>query len=184
MITLKDRYESEIVKELQKKFEIKNVMTVSKPVKVVINMGIGIVDKDVFNSHLTELAAITGQKPQLRKAKKSISNFKLREDMNIGAKVTLRGVRMYEFLDRLINIALPRIRDFRGISTNGFDGNGNFTIGLKDQAIFPEIDPNTVKAVQGMDITIVTSADSDEESSEMIKLMGMPFIGQTGENDG
>ncbi len=177
MITLKERYDSTIVKELKEKFDIKNVMTVPKPVKVVVNMGIGIVDKDVFNSHLTELAEITGQKPQLRKAKKSISNFKLREDVSIGAKVTLRGIRMYEFLDRLINIALPRIRDFRGVSTKGFDGKGNFTLGLRDQSIFPEIDPNKVKAVQGMDITIVTSTDSDEESREMIKLMGMPFTG-------
>jgi large subunit ribosomal protein L5 len=177
MITLKERYDSTIVDELKEKFEIKNVMTVPKPVKVVVNMGIGIADKDVFNSHLTELAEITGQKPQLRKAKKSISNFKLREDVNIGAKVTLRGIRMYEFLDRLINIALPRIRDFRGISSKSFDGQGNFTLGLKDQSIFPEIDPNKVKDVQGMDITIVTSTDSDEESREMIKLMGMPFTG-------
>lgn len=177
MITLKEKYDSEIVSQLKEKFGITNVMTVPKPVKVVVNMGIGIVDKDVFNTHLTELAAITGQKPQLRKAKKSISNFKLREDVNIGAKVTLRGVRMYEFLDRLINIALPRIRDFRGVSPKCFDGNGNYTLGLQDQAIFPEVDPNKVKAVQGMDITIVTSGDSNEESREMIKLMGMPFAG-------
>ncbi|MDA3797891.1 MAG: 50S ribosomal protein L5 [Kiritimatiellae bacterium] len=177
MITLQEKYNTEIVSELQKKFGFTNVMTVPKPVKVIVNMGIGIVDKDVFNSHLTELAAITGQKPQLRKAKSSISNFKLREDMNIGAKVTLRGVRMYEFLDRLINIALPRIRDFRGVSANGFDGSGNYTVGLKDQAIFPEVDPNKVKAAQGMDITIVTSGSSVEESREMIKLMGMPFAG-------
>jgi len=177
MITLKEKYDSTIVNELKETFEIKNVMTVPKPVKVIVNMGIGIVDKDVFSSHLAELAAITGQKPQLRKAKKSISNFKLREDVSIGAKVTLRGVRMYEFLDRLINIALPRIRDFRGVSAKGFDGHGNYTLGLRDQAIFPEVDPNKVKAVQGMDITIVTSGDSDEESREMIKLMGMPFTG-------
>lgn len=177
MTTLKEQYDNEIVKELKDKFEIKNVMAIPKPVKVIVNMGIGIVDKDVFNSHLSELAAITGQKPQLRKAKRSISNFKLRENVNIGAKVTLRGIRMYEFLDRLINIALPRIRDFRGISANGFDGNGNFTLGLKDQSIFPEIDPNKVKEVQGMNITIVTSTDSDEQSREMIKMMGMPFAG-------
>jgi large subunit ribosomal protein L5 len=177
MITLKEKYDSEIVSQLKEKFGITNVMTVTKPVKVIVNMGIGIVDKDVFQTHLAELAAITGQKPQLRKAKKSISNFKLREDMNIGAKVTLRGVRMYEFLDRLINIALPRIRDFRGVNAKCFDGQGNYTLGLRDQAIFPEVDPNKVKAVQGMDITIVTSGDSDEESREMIKLMGMPFAG-------
>jgi large subunit ribosomal protein L5 len=136
------------------------------------------VDKDAFKVHVEELGQITGQKPVVTKAKKSISNFKLRKGMNIGAKVTLRGARMYEFLDRFMSAALPRIRDFRGLSPHGFDGRGNFTVGIREQTIFPEIDPNHAGAIQGMDITIVTTGRTDQEARELLKLMGMPFAGK------
>lgn len=175
MARLKDRYVNELMPALQEKLGIPNRSRVPKCTKVVVNMGIGVVDKDQLKSSADELAMIAGQRPVITKARKSISNFKLREGTGIGAKVTLRGERMYEFLDRLINAALPRIRDFRGLGPNAFDGRGNFTLGIKDQTIFPEIDPNNVGTVQGMDITIVTSAGNDKEALELLRMLGMPF---------
>jgi len=175
---LKAKYNDEVVAKLGSALGVTNRLRVPRLTKVVVNMGIGIVDKDVFKVHVEELASITGQKPVVTKARKSISNFKLREGMNIGAKVTLRGDRMYEFLDRFISGALPRIRDFRGLSPHGFDGRGNFTIGIREQSIFPEIDPNHAGALQGMDITIVTTGKTDQESRELLKLLGMPFAGK------
>lgn len=175
MSTLKEKYRSEVRPALCEKFGIENPMCVPTVAKVVVNMGTGIQDKDVLASLVGQLAAITGQQPTVRKAKHSISNFKLREDVPIGAKVTLRGDRMFEFLDRLINAALPRIRDFRGLSGVKLDGRGNFTLGLKEQTIFPEIDPNDVNVEQGMDITVVTNTESDQEAHELLKLLGMPF---------
>lgn len=175
MSALKKKYFDEVVPKLRDQLKITNLLRIPRLIKVVINMGTGIVEKDVFETHIGELALITGQKPSVRKAKKSISNFKLREGMDIGAKVTLRGARMYEFLDRLINAALPRIRDFRGLSLQAFDGFGNYTVGVKDQTIFPELDPNDVNVTQGMDITIVTTAKDDGEAHHLLQLMGLPF---------
>lgn len=175
MATLKEKYVKEVVPGLKEKLGMKNAMRVPRLSKVVVNMGMGIKDDGAMKTHVEELAQITGQKPQVTRSRKSISNFKLREGMPIGAKVTLRGVRMYEFLDRLINAALPRIRDFRGVSARAFDGRGNYTLGLKEQTIFPEIDPNHAGAPQGMDITIVTSTNSDDEARELLRLLGMPF---------
>lgn len=177
MASLKDKYNKEVVPKLKEVLGFKNINQVPKISKVVVNMGIGIVDKDALQIHTADLAAITGQKPSIRKAKKSISNFKLREGMSIGAVVTLRGRRMYEFLDRLINAALPRIRDFRGVSPNSFDGSGNYTLGVKEIEIFPEIDPNKV-VNKGMDITIVTTAEENKHALELLKMLGMPFAGQ------
>jgi large subunit ribosomal protein L5 len=173
--TLKAKYVNDVVPKLKEKLGFTNVMRVPRLKKVVVNMGIGISDKDALKTHVEELTAITGQKPQVTKARKSISNFKIRQGMSIGARVTLRGARMYEFMDRLINAGLPRIRDFRGLAPNSFDGRGNYTMGLKEQTIFPEIDPNSVSAAQGMDITIVTSARTDGEARELLKMLGMPF---------
>ncbi len=175
MATLKERYTSEVVPKLKKELGIENPMRIPRVRKVIVNMGIGIVDKDQFQNHVTELARITGQKPLVTKAKKSISNFKLREGMTIGAKVTLRGKRMYDFLDRFINAALPRIRDFRGLPPNAFDAQGNYTLGIKEQTIFPEIDPNHLGAVQGMNITIVMDSQSRDESRLLLKGLGIPF---------
>lgn len=175
MARLKDSYNNEVRTKLAEKLGLKNRMQIPRVVKVVVNMGLGIADKDAIKRHTDELAAITGQRPVVIKARKSISNFKLREGMVIGTKVTLRGTLMYEFLDRLINAALPRIRDFRGVSGRGFDGRGNYTLGLKDQSIFPEIDPNTVVGTQGMDITIVTSTEDDRAARELLTMLGMPF---------
>lgn len=175
MATLKDRYEKEIVPALRKELGIQNPMRVPRLRKVVVNMGIGIVDKDEFQAHVTELGRFTGQKPVVTRAKKSISNFKLREGMSIGAKVTLRGPRMFEFLERFIAAALPRIRDFRGLPPNSFDGQGNYTIGVKEQTIFPEVDPNHVGAVQGMNITIVMDSGSRDEARRLLKGLGIPF---------
>jgi len=174
---LKEIYKSEISEAMIKKFGYKNVMEVPKIDKVVINMGVGEA-KD--NAKVLEMAAkdleiITGQKPVLTKAKNSIANFKLREGMPIGCKVTLRGERMYEFLDRLINLALPRVRDFRGVNPNAFDGRGNYALGVKEQIIFPEIEYDKVDKVRGMDIIIVTTANTDEESRELLRLFNMPF---------
>ena len=180
MSTLKNKYKEEVVPALREAFGIENPMRVPRLQKVVVNMGIGIADKDVFNTRIGELALITGQKPRITRAKKSISNFKLREGMTIGAKVTLRGERMYEFLDRLINTALPRIRDFRGVSASAFDEHGNYTLGIREQTIFPEVDPNDVNGTQGMDVTIVTSAPSREESLALLKGLGMPFEANQG----
>jgi large subunit ribosomal protein L5 len=178
MATLKEKYKDEVVPALKESLGITNPMRIPRLKKVVVNMGIGIEDKDDFKTHVDELAAITGQRPLVTKARQSISNFKLREGMSIGAKVTLRGVRMFEFLDRLINAALPRIRDFRGVSPDAFDAHGNYTLGIKEQTIFPEIDPNNCGSPQGMNITIVTSGGSKQEAFALLQHMGMPFAGQ------
>ncbi len=175
MATLKERYQTEVVPALKRELGVENPMRVPRLRKIVINMGIGIVDKDQFQTHVTELGRVTGQRPVVTKARKSISNFKLREGMPIGARVTLRGVRMFEFLERLISAALPRIRDFRGLPPNAFDGQGNYTLGIKEQTIFPEIDPNHVGAVQGMNITIVTDSQSRQEARALLKGLGIPF---------
>lgn len=178
MSTLKDRYEKEVVTKLKEALGTTNRQRLPRLEKVVVNMGFSVADKDAVKVHAEELAKITGQKPVITKSKKSISNFKLRKGMSIGAKVTLRGERMYEFLDRFISAALPRIRDFRGLSSDSFDGRGNYTIGVKEQTILPEIDPNNVTATQGMDITIVTRSRNDKEARELLKLLGMPFAGK------
>ncbi len=175
MIGLKEKYKDEVMPSLKEDLGITNVSRVPQLTKVVVNMGFGIIDKNELQGLLEQLTLLTGQKPVVNKARKSIANFKLRDGMNIGAKVTLRGDRMYEFLNRLINVALPRIRDFRGISSTAFDGMGNYTLGLKDQSIFPEIDANNIKKTQGMDITIVTSATTNEEALKLLTLLGMPF---------
>lgn len=179
MANLKQKYQEQVVPALKQKYGITNPMVVPKLEKIVVNMAFGIVDKDTQKSVIEDLAKITGQKPALCAARKSISNFKLREGMVIGAKVTLRGNRMYDFLDRFINIALPRIRDFRGVPNKGFDHRGNYTLGLKEQTIFPEIDLSRHGAPeQGMDITIVTTADTDEKAKELLSQLGMPFAGR------
>ena len=174
---LKEKYLNEIVPALKDKFQYKSVMQVPKVTKICLNKGIGaaVADKKLVDIGVDELTQITGQKAVPTMSKKSVSNFKLREDMPIGAKVTLRGDRMYEFLDRLIAVALPRVRDFKGISDKGFDGRGNYTMGVKEQIIFPEISIEKVNKINGMDITFVTTADSDEESYELLKAFGMPF---------
>lgn len=176
---LKDKYLEEIVPALQKKFGYKSIMQVPKIQKVCINKGIGaaVADKKLVDVGVEELSAISGQKAIPTYAKKSVSNFKLREEMPIGAKVTLRGSKMYEFLDRLMNVALPRVRDFRGVNDKGFDGRGNYTLGVKEQIIFPEISIDKVNRISGMDITFVTTAENDEECYELLKTMGMPFAG-------
>lgn len=179
MANLKQKYQEQVVPALIQKYGITNPMVVPKLEKIVVNMAFGIVDKDTQKSVIEDLTKITGQKPALCAARKSISNFKLREGMVIGAKVTLRGNRMYDFLDRFINIALPRIRDFRGVPNKGFDHRGNYTLGLKEQTIFPEIDLSRHGAPeQGMDITIVTTADTDEKAKELLTQLGMPFAGR------
>jgi large subunit ribosomal protein L5 len=175
MPTLKEKFKQEVAPQLKTQLGLANAMMVPRVVKVVVNMGMGIADKDKVKSATQDLATITGQQPVVTKARKSISNFKLREGMSIGAKVTLRQDRMYDFLDRLFNAALPRIRDFRGVPKRGFDGRGSYTLGLKEQTIFPEIDPNHSGAVQGMNITIVTTAKTDREARELLALLGMPF---------
>jgi len=175
---LGDYYKATIVPALMKTLNYKNIMQVPKLEKIVVNMGVGaaVADPKVLEEATKELEAITGQKSSVRMARKSISNFKLREGMKIGAKVTLRKIRMYEFLDRLINVALPRVRDFRGLSDKSFDGHGNYTLGIKEQIIFPEIDIDKITRVMGMDITFVTTAKSDNESYELLKEFGVPFI--------
>ena len=177
MARLKDEYASRMVPELEKKLGTTNRMLVPRLQKIVINMGFGIVSKDEQKSLVDDLAAITGQKPQLCKAKKSISNFKLREGMVIGAKVTLRGDRMWDFAERLINAALPRIRDFRGVPNRGFDGAGNYTLGLREHSIFPEL-VETTTAHSGMDVTFVTSSTDNTACKELLVSMGMPFAGR------
>lgn len=173
---MREQYETEVTTALQEKFEFTSSMQIPKPVKVVINMGLGRAPTNpkLLESAVAELETITGQKAVKTKARKSISNFKLREGMDIGARVTLRDAKMWEFLDRFINVALPRIRDFRGVSTR-LSGNGDFTLGLKDQLIFPEIDYDKVDEPRGMNVTIVTTAKNDEEGRELLRLMGMPF---------
>ncbi|GAB3540900.1 50S ribosomal protein L5 [Pontibacter brevis] len=174
----KEKYENEVVPALREKFQYKNIMQVPKLTKISINKGIGaaVSDKKLVDIGVDELTTITGQKAVATIAKKSVSNFKLREGMPIGARVTLRGEKMYEFLDRLLTIALPRVRDFRGVSDKGFDGRGNYTLGVKEQIIFPEISIDKVKAITGMDITFVTTANTDEESYELLRAFGMPFV--------
>jgi large subunit ribosomal protein L5 len=172
-----EKYKSEVVPGLQKKLDRANVNSLPKLQKIVVNMGVGkaLTDKNRMEHAVNDLAAITGQKPQITKSKLAVSGFRLRENLEIGCRVTLRKGRMYEFLDRLINVALPRIRDFRGINPASFDGHGNYTFGLSEQLVFPEIDPDKVTYTQGMDITLVTSSDSDDEAREMLKMFGMPF---------
>jgi len=178
MARFKEKYNNEVKKALMEKFQYDNVMQLPKIEKIVINMGLGD-GKDnpkVIKAAVDELTTIAGQAPVITKAKKSVANFKVRAGMNVGAKVTLRGERMYEFLDRFITISLPRVRDFRGVSANSFDGRGNYTLGIKEQLIFPEINIDKVDTVRGMDITFVTSAKTDEEARELLRLMGMPFV--------
>jgi len=177
MSRLQDRYRNDVVPALQKEFGYKNVMAIPKIEKVVINMGLG---EATQNAKLTDVGAeeigkITGQKAMIRRSTKSIAQFKLRQGMPIGAMVTLRGTQMYEFLDRLISVALPRVRDFRGVSPRGFDGRGNFTMGLRDQLLFPEIDYMKVDKARGMNVSVVTTAKTDEEARKLLQLMGMPF---------
>ncbi len=174
---LKDIYLNEIVPEMVKKFGYKNIMEVPKLNKVVVNMGVGEAKENVklLDSAINDMAIITGQKPVQTKAKNSVANFKIREGMPIGAKVTLRGNQMYEFVDRLINLALPRVRDFRGVNPNAFDGRGNYALGIKEQLIFPEIEYDKVDKVRGMDIIFVTTAKTDEEARELLRLFNMPF---------
>ncbi len=177
MARLKDKYKNEIAGSLAKEFEIKNPMAIPRIEKVVINMGLGEASSNakILDVAVEELKAITGQKPVITKAKKSIAAFKLREGMAIGTMVTLRGDRMYEFLDRLISVALPRVRDFRGISGKAFDGRGNYTLGIREQLIFPEIDFNKVDKTRGMNISIITTATTDDQARSLLKSMGMPF---------
>ena len=174
---LKERYSKEVRKKLQDEFGIANPMAVPKIEKVVLNMGVGeaIQNIKILDNAVDELATITGQKPVITKAKKSIASFKLREGQSIGARVTLRGEKMYEFLDRLINVALPRVRDFRGVPTKSFDGRGNYTLGIRDHLIFPEIDVAKVDKSKGMNITIVTTAKNDEQARFLLRELGMPF---------
>jgi large subunit ribosomal protein L5 len=174
---LKDVYVKEVRKKIQDQFGIKNAMAIPKVEKVVLNMGMGdaISNSKVLDAAVDELGQITGQKPVVTKAKKSIASFKLREGMSIGTRVTLRGDKMYEFLDRLINIALPRVRDFRGVPTRAFDGRGNYTLGIRDHLIFPEIDAGKVDKAKGMNITIVTTAKNDEQARFLLRELGMPF---------
>jgi len=174
---MQQKYGSEVTAALQSQFNYGSPMAIPKIVKIVINMGVGdaIQDAKILDQAVDELATIAGQRPSLTRARKSISNFKLREGMAIGCRVTLRGARMYEFLDRLMNLALPRVRDFRGVSPKGFDGRGNYTLGIRDQLIFPEIDYNKVQKIKGMNISIVTTAKTDEEAHQLLAGMGMPF---------
>src|SRR5437763_1131840 len=174
---LRARFEKEVAPALMKEFELKNPMAVPRLHKIVVNMGVGEATQNakVLDPAAHELGQITGQKPVITKAKKSIAAFKVREGMPIGAMVTLRGDRMYEFMDRLVNVALPRVRDFRGVSTKSFDGRGNYTLGLRDQLIFPEIDYAKVDKLKGMNVTIVTTAKSDDEGRALLRHMGMPF---------
>ena len=177
MSRLKENYENEIKNTMKEKFGYKNVMQIPRLEKIVINMGVGEAKENskILESAVKDLTTISGQKPVITKAKKSVANFKLREGMPIGCKVTLRGERMYEFADRLINLALPRVRDFRGVSAESFDGRGNYALGIKEQIIFPEIEYDKVDKVRGMDIIFVTTAQTDEEARELLRLFGMPF---------
>ena len=177
MNRLRERFENEVKKSMMEKFNYTSVMQVPKVDKIVINMGLGeaVSNSKIIDEAVAELALITGQKPIVTRAKKSIAGFRLREGMPIGCKVTLRGPRMYDFLDKLVNVALPRVRDFRGVSANSFDGRGNYTLGVKEQLIFPEIDFDKISKVRGMDIVLVTTANTDEESRELLKELGMPF---------
>jgi len=174
---LKELYTNHVAKAMMEKFNYKNIMEIPKLEKVVINMGLGDAKDNpkLLESAVEELAQISGQRPIVTKAKKSVANFKVRTGMSVGAKVTLRGERMYEFVDKLFNIALPRVRDFRGVNPNSFDGRGNYSLGIKEQLIFPEINYDKVEKVRGMDITFVTTSKTDEEARELLRLLGMPF---------
>ncbi len=180
MSRLKERYSQDVVPALKKEFGYRNVMAIPKIEKVVVNMGLGEATQNakIVDTGADEVMRITGQKPVVTRAKKSIAQFKVRKGMPIGAMVTLRGERMWDFLDRLISVALPRVRDFRGVSARGFDGRGNFTLGLKDQLLFPEIDYMKVDKARGMNISVVTTAKTDEESRKLLQLLGMPFRAQ------
>ena len=177
MERLKEKYQKEVTPALTEKFGYKNVMQLPKVEKIIINMGVGeaVGNPKALDAAVTDLTAIAGQKPQLTRAKKSLAAWKLREGMPIGCKVTLRGTRMYQFLDKFMNVALPRVRDFRGVSEKAFDGRGNYAVGLREQLIFPEIDYDKIDKIRGMNIVIVTSAHTDEEAKELLRLMGMPF---------
>ena len=177
MARLKDYYVKDVAPALMKKFGYKSVMQIPKLDKIVVNVACGEAGSNskMMDAILSDLSKITGQKPVITRAKKSIANFKLREGMNVGAKVTLRGDRMYEFLDRFFNVALPRVRDFRGINPNAFDGRGNYSVGVKEQLIFPEIDYDKIDKIRGMDISFITTAKTDEEARELLTLMGAPF---------
>lgn len=177
MSRLREIYDHEIVDAMIKKFGYKNVMEVPKLVKIVVNMGVGEAKENVklLDAAASDMQIITGQKPIITKARKSVASFKIREDMPIGCKVTLRGEKMYEFADRLINLALPRVRDFRGVNPNAFDGRGNYALGIKEQLIFPEIEYDKVDKVRGMDVIFVTTAKTDEEARELLRLFNMPF---------
>ena len=174
---LQEKYEKEVIPALMEKFEYKNIMEAPKLEKIVVNMGVGEAKENqkILESAVSDLTIITGQKPVLTRARKSIANFKIRENMPIGCKVTLRKQKMYEFADKLMNVALPRVRDFRGISDKSFDGRGNYSLGIKEQLIFPEIEYDKVDQIRGMDIIIVTTANTDEEAKEFLTFMGMPF---------
>ena len=174
---LKDKYVSEVIPALQQKFNYKNVMQIPKVEKIVINMGLGDCKENPkgLEAAVADLTTIAGQKPIVTKAKKSIANFKVREGMNVGAKVTLRGERMYEFMDKLMNVALPRVRDFHGVSVKAFDGRGNYALGIREQLLFPEIEYDKVEKIRGMEMIFVTTAHTDEEARELLRLMGMPF---------
>lgn len=174
---LKEKYENEVVKSLMERFQYKNIMEVPRLEKVVVNMGIGEAKENpkLLESAVKELETITGQRPVVTAAKKSIANFKLRDGMKVGTKVTLRGEKMYDFLDKLMNVALPRVRDFRGISPTSFDGRGNFALGIKEQLIFPEIEYDDIEAIRGLDVVVVTTAKTDEEARVFLQEMGMPF---------
>jgi large subunit ribosomal protein L5 len=177
MARLKDRYREEIAPALKDRFEIQNTMRIPKLEKIVVNMGVGEASQDSrrLDGAMEDLARITCQKPQLRRARKSIAGFKIRDGMPVGARVTLRGERMWEFLDRLITIALPRVRDFRGISPRSFDGRGNFALGIREQTIFPEISYDSIDTTRGLDVAVVTTAETDEEARELLRMLGMPF---------
>ncbi len=177
MSRLRDLYKAKIIPDLQAKFNYKSLMAVPRMDKIVISMGVGkaLVDKKYMDTAIRDLTVISGQKPLVCKAKKSVSNFKVREGNETGLKVTLRKERMYEFLDRLINLAIPRVKDFRGLNPGSFDGRGNYSMGMDEQSVFPEIDPSKIENQQGMNLTFVTTAKSDEEGQEMLRLFGMPF---------
>jgi large subunit ribosomal protein L5 len=177
MARLKEKYLNEVAPAMMQKFQYKSVMEIPRLEKVVINMGLGDTKDNAkgLDSAVSELGLIAGQKPVITKAKKSVAAFKVRQGMSVGAKVTLRGNKMYEFLDKLFNIALPRVRDFRGVSVNSFDGRGNYSLGIKEQLIFPEIEYDKVDKIRGMDIIFVTTAETDEEARELLRLLGMPY---------
>ncbi len=177
MARLKDRYNEEIAPALRERFGIENPMRVPRLEKIVVNMGVGEAAQNsrALDGAIEDLTKITGQKAQLRRARKSIAGFKIREGMPVGARVTLRGERMWEFLDRLVTVALPRVRDFRGVSPNSFDGHGNYALGLREQLIFPEISYDAIDATRGLDVAVVTTTESDEEARELLRLLGMPF---------